>query len=724
MKRALSNLSIRWRLLLSMMTLGVLFSISLIVFSTRAQNELTRLALQHALSMSGNMQQAIGSVTAEELSHIIQIAMDPRNANAWDMKKTSNMVEDVMSRHPEINRVILLDPEGSVLLNASSPSGPNDRSEVSTSRYYTQPISLNGETVANLTIDVAALMQQEEFERISREMMANSKELIGRSIRISIFFLSIGIIAILFISTRLADPIITLTDSAQEIARGNFSATERIDTNTTNEIGRLSRAFVKMSNDLQKSYADLIRAADESRNTGAFLDSILENLPHMVFVKDAKTLRIIRINKAFENITGLPRERILHHPDSALFPPEQAEFFNAKDREVFAHGEMVDIPEEKLTRPDGLVRYLHTKKIPIYDSAGHPQYLLGISDDITEHKSAEQERRLFFNHSMDLMCIASMDGRFEQVNPAFVETLGYSSEELCTRPYFDFVHPDDIESTIEAAQKLNEGVAVVSFENRYFCKDGSIRWLTWNAGINREFKKVYAVARDTTDRRNMEERIFQAGLKEQERIAHDLHDGLGQILTALAYKGKLIEQMLRDGETPKASQASDIVALANRASEQARVLARGLDPVVLQEGLAMALRDLAASTTESFGIACSFDGQDDEESLDKTIANHLFRIAQEAVNNAIKHGHARNIRITLDNDASSVNITIQNDGPYDGSAIVRTPGLGVHTMNYRAKLIGGAISFNQISGGGLVVRCTVRKTRTSTPEIDDRDSLG
>lgn len=123
-----------------------------------------------------------------------------------------------------------------------------------------------------------------------------------------------------------------------------------------------------------------------------FLDSLIENLPNMVFVKDAKDLRFVRLNKAGEDLLGISRSDLLGKSDYDLFPRDQADAFVKKDREVLAGTEIVDIPEEPIQSQNKGLRILHTKKIPVLGKNGQPEYLLGIAEDVTEQKRAEQER--------------------------------------------------------------------------------------------------------------------------------------------------------------------------------------------------------------------------------------------------------------------------------------------------------------------------------------------
>ena len=142
-----------------------------------------------------------------------------------------------------------------------------------------------------------------------------------------------------------------------------------------------------------RDISELKLAEAKLLETNRFLDSLVENIPNMIFVKDAANLRFVRFNKAGEQLIGYSREDLIGRNDRDFFPPDEADFFISKDREVLSGGELVDIPEEPIhTRHQG-VRTLHTMKLPILDEQGQPQYLLGISEDISERKQAEQAIR-------------------------------------------------------------------------------------------------------------------------------------------------------------------------------------------------------------------------------------------------------------------------------------------------------------------------------------------
>ena len=166
-------------------------------------------------------------------------------------------------------------------------------------------------------------------------------------------------------------------------------------------VGRDITERILIEEKLKKAKEDVDRLVEkrthELNEQKSFSDLVLKNIPDMVFVKDAKTLKFNLLNDAGEKLLGEKRENILGKSDYDFFPKEQAEFFIKKDREVLNEKKFLDIPEEPINTPIG-ERILHTKKIPIYDKNGQPEYLLGISDDITDQKQSELAKSQFFSN--------------------------------------------------------------------------------------------------------------------------------------------------------------------------------------------------------------------------------------------------------------------------------------------------------------------------------------
>src|SRR5215510_4953372 len=162
---------------------------------------------------------------------------------------------------------------------------------------------------------------------------------------------------------------------------------------------------------------------EQLEKANAFLDAIVENIPDMIFVKDADSLLFKRFNRAGEELLGWSRRELLGKTDHDFYPKEQADFFHMKDRETLRNKQLVDIPEEPIETKNGL-RWLHTKKVPVLDEDGKPRYLLGISEDITARKLAEErahalerEVALIAQNAREAMAAWTPDGRVVSWNP-------------------------------------------------------------------------------------------------------------------------------------------------------------------------------------------------------------------------------------------------------------------------------------------------------------------
>jgi len=192
------------------------------------------------------------------------------------------------------------------------------------------------------------------------------------------------------------------------------------------------------------------------------------------------------------------------------------------------------------------------------------------------------------------------------------------------------------------------------------------------------------------------ERDLKTIEREKERLSHELHDGLGQHLTGIAFLAKALANRLEDRNAPETGDAKQIAALTNQAISNTRALARGLRPVGPEDNaFAFALSILARDVSTIYGIQCTFNGEGTIPVASRMAAHHLFRIAQEAVHNAVKHGAGGKILVDLREENASIILTVANRGTL-AAAMEAAEGIGISSMRNRAKLLGATLDITQV----------------------------
>lgn len=328
--------------------------------------------------------------------------------------------------------------------------------------------------------------------------------------------------------------------------------------------------------------------------------------------------------------------------------------------------------------------------------------------DPTAAQPTADELLHFFNQSPDLLCIAGFDGIFKHLNPAWSALLGWTNEELQARPFLDFVHPDDRPATLAVMNQLDTGAATLSFENRYHCKDGSWKWLRWTASPLLEQQQIHAIARDVTRRKHLELQILAAGENEQQRISRDLHDSLGPHLAAIRYAATFLADELLQRDPAAAAQAAQLGGMAGEAVTIARELARGIFPVQLNGlGLALALEELATTTSRQTDMRVTFSQTGDTRPTDPADDLHFYRIAQEALNNAAKHSAGSHVTLVLHHGENALRLTVADDGQGLPPSPRDARGMGLDSMRYRAHALGGKLTLDSLPHQGTVVTCEI-----------------
>ena len=332
--------------------------------------------------------------------------------------------------------------------------------------------------------------------------------------------------------------------------------------------------------------------------------------------------------------------------------------------------------------------------------------------------SVEKHLAAVLETTVDGIITIDDNGLMVSANRAAEEIFGHRAKDmigknvsfLMPEPYRD-EHDDYIDRYIATGERRIIGIGR---EVNGLRKDGTIfpMDLAVSEVKTTEGRFFTGVVRDITARREMEKEILRISEEERRRIGQDLHDELGQMLTGIGLLSLSLSKKLEEQEIPEAEQLREITKLIKEADQYARTLARGLVPVELQSnGLSAALERLTRDAETLFGVNCTFSERGSNMVRDLTKTVHIYRIAQEAISNASKHGHASRIRVDLIGTPEHLRLRIRDNGSGFATDWQRNAGMGVHIMHYRAKLVGGALDISNLPEGGTMVQCQVPVAR-------------
>jgi two-component system, chemotaxis family, CheB/CheR fusion protein len=501
----------------------------------------------------------------------------------------------------------------------------------------------------------------------------------------------------------------------------------------------------------RKQIEQALRESEERFRT------VANNVPQLIWTNDGEGTANY-FNKRWFDYSGLSYDESYGLGWQAIVHPEDKPASVERWERALAKGEVFDA-EYRLRRADGEYRWFIGRNVPIGNGDAGVLSWFGSATDINELKEAEnalrstEERfRLLVEGAKDYaMFLLDLDNRITFWSAGAKRVFGWSEAEAVGQTGALIFVPEDIEKgavETEIVTAMNEGRAP---DRRWHLrKDGSRIWvdgvmtlLDDADGAPRGFAKI---ARDATDlreaedelrhardemeqrviertqdllatntelertmaqRQQLERELLEISEREKRRIGEDLHDMVCQELTATALYLKSSAKKLAK-ESPAASTTLEESAqTVNRNVVLARELAGGLQAVELTaSGLKNALRDLAAQASVNTNIKCHFKAARGVRVPDNTVALHLYRIAQEAVTNAVKHSDAKNILISLDRNSIHTCVTVQDDG----KGFVpkrRGKGLGLHMMRYRANALGGELKVERRRTGGTEITCVI-----------------
>jgi len=279
------------------------------------------------------------------------------------------------------------------------------------------------------------------------------------------------------------------------------------------------------------------------------------------------------------------------------------------------------------------------------------------------------------------------------------------------------VHPDDRRQVEEAVNRaLAKPGTDYSIDHRVIHPDGSERIVHERGEVvfDSDGKPVRMIGtvHDITEQKKLEREILHCSTDEQRRIGQELHDGLGQELTGLNYLAKSLHQRLQAKGLAEAGTAAELAEGIRQVVGQLQTIVKGLVPLEVDGGdLVPALRGLAENVEERTGVTCRFKSRGRVRVNDDNTAIQLYRIAQEAVNNAVKHGQSRQITLALTSDHNQIRLEVCDDGIGVGPDVEKALGSGLRIMRYRAGVIGGRFDVRQRTGGGTLVACILPREK-------------
>lgn len=481
---------------------------------------------------------------------------------------------------------------------------------------------------------------------------------------------------------------------------------------------------------------------------------------------DPASERFVAVNRAFCQMLGYTEAELLARSVGEISHPEDATIFSAAYPRMLS-GEVAEYKTDKrYLHKDGRVVWVAINASLLPERPGQPRRVIAVIRNITPRKEAEfaalesaTKFRAIFENSVD--AIAVYQGELHAlVNPAYVALFGYgSAEELIGTPGPNLIAPSAREMIYDRIHRRMRGESPPSnYVSRGLRKDGSEFDLEIHAShydlngerfrlvILRDVTEQRRIARDLLNsQRHLEERVRErtreltransrlaresrrrerleiemreVGEREQRRIGQDLHDGLGQQLAGISYMTSALVRTVAKGAPVPLPKLREIAELLGEAVRHTREISRGLYPLDLEEeGLFFAMRQLAERIARAHGIPCVFHCAK-EFSIEKSAAMQLYRIAQEAVANALRHGRPARVDLELDATPRSIRLTIADDGigiPLHS----RKAGMGLTTMRNRAHLLGGTLQIRRNPAAGTTVTCELPCRKCGTPQVE------
>jgi PAS domain S-box-containing protein len=457
----------------------------------------------------------------------------------------------------------------------------------------------------------------------------------------------------------------------------------------------------------------------ESRRLLDYHQAVTANMGEGLFTTDTQG-RVTYINPAAESLLGWKSAELFgrrmhdvthyQYPDGRPLPIDECAVFG-----VLHEGKALKDHDGVFIRRDGSFFPVVYTTAPLVTD-GKVTGLVVVFRDMTERKRAEERLRAseagmqaILNTATDAIITMDIEGIIQSVNPASARMFGYAATEMVGQnaalimpsPYRE-QHDGYLRQYLQTGNKHIIGASRELYARR---KDGSIFPVHLTVSEIEERKLFTGILRDMTEYKRLEQEVVEAASKEQQRIGQDLHDSVAQELTAMSLLAETLAQSLETDPANATKLLQRIQQGLRHSQQELRAVMRGLLPVAVEgNGLFAALIELANRTRKEGQLNCSFDCPEPVAVADNLTATHLYLIAQEAVNNAVKHGRPRNIRISLHAHPQLV-LRVQSDGIAMPSRPEAKGGQGLRIMRNRAAIIGAYLTIEPTEPRGTQVTC-------------------
>lgn len=343
--------------------------------------------------------------------------------------------------------------------------------------------------------------------------------------------------------------------------------------------------------------------------------------------------------------------------------------------------------------------------------------------DILPLETLQFEMLDLFEMTPDLVCIAGKDGFLKKVNPAVIQKLGYSADELYSKPVSSFIYTEDRDRTSQVRSKLLKGEALLNFQNRYVKKDGSLIWLEWTSIYIADKEIVFAIAKDITKRKLQEKEIedkykkfkslathFKQSIEEDRKfLAVELHEELAQLATVVKMDIHWLRDSFTDISDAFTNRIGHALLMAELLINTIRRISFSISPGMLDDlGLTEVLKWQCREFSVLNGISCRFESDYDESVLSNEVKLDFFRVCQESLSNIMYHAAATNVVVSITESNGKLCLAIRDDGKgFDPDEYKSTSGLT--RIRERAISINGELTIQSEPGKGTTICVCIAK---------------